>query len=98
MKDIKFDEANKQYICRNCYDAKRPKGSVAPRKSNVDPDKNGAEKLLKSMIRYNCPKCKYHFSRAPGAEVKDCPYCGFKGVEQANKDPADKILKDVDGW
>jgi len=99
MRDIKFDDAMKAYICSDCYNKTRKNDSVSiiPKKETKTEEVT-ENNLLKKMVKYNCPKCKYHFQRLESKEVRECPYCGFKGVERANKDTADKILKDSEAW
>lgn len=99
MRDIKFDDTIKAYICTDCYNKTRKGvGIIMPKKEVKKEEPFTAENLLKKMVKYNCPKCKYHFQRPENKEVKECPYCGFKAVERANKDAAHKILEESDGW
>lgn len=94
MRDISFDENKKAFVCSTCLTTPQP--MTMEEKTDTVVDDKMAEKLVASMVKYNCLKCKYHFQRPEGKVVKECPYCGNQIVEEANKDSADTILGELD--
>jgi len=96
MRDIKFDENRKQYVCRNCLSKSQP--MTFEEKTDTFTDEKTVKDILSKMVKYNCPKCKYHFQRPEGKEVRECPYCGNRNIERASKDRASKILQESSDW
>ncbi|MCF7865925.1 hydrogenase maturation nickel metallochaperone HypA [Candidatus Woesearchaeota archaeon] len=93
MSQINFDDDSKQYVCNACYNAKKkinskPQGTEETKTNNA---------LIKPKINYQCPDCKYKFSKPKDKPPKDCPYCGNKKVEIID-DSASRLLDESDEW
>ena len=104
MEQVKFDETRKAYVCGACYASSHPSSVKTPQRPNMANSSSQAQeekniKALKdSLVKYNCQKCKYHFTRAKEKGVSSCPYCGSNKIEIASGHTADKIIADSDRY
>ncbi|MCF7871927.1 hypothetical protein K9L97_02730 [Candidatus Woesearchaeota archaeon] len=93
MSQIKFDEVTKQYVCTSCYNATKNKKQHLTNTKNDETHTISASK----KINYQCPKCKYKFSRPKEKPAKECPYCGNKILETRNN-TASRLIDEAEEW
>jgi DNA-directed RNA polymerase subunit RPC12/RpoP len=94
MNQIKFDDARKAYVCQSCYNATHP-ATLKVQKKEFDTSKQESRKSVEGgMDKYNCPDCKYYFSRLKDKPVTSCPYCGSKKIIKASGKTADSVIEE----
>ena len=101
MDQVKFDDSRKAYVCSACYAASHSTPGMVRKKSSADVEEEeamiGRKKDDSGKIKYNCPKCKYNFTRMKDKVVGSCPYCGYSRVEVASKG-ASKIITESETY
>lgn len=95
VKNIHFDESNKQYICTTCFNASKNSREIKamPKEEKTEEPKASSG----DKINYQCAHCKYKFSRPKEKVPHNCPYCGNKVLEMTD-DSAEKLLYEADEW
>lgn len=94
MSQIKFDDIRKAFVCQSCYNSTHPTKPKMEKKDFDTGKQESRRTVEEGLEKYNCPDCKYYFSRKKGKALSSCPYCGSKNIVKASGHTADKVIKE----
>lgn len=97
MREIKFDENRKAYVCKTCFDSSH-KNSFSKIETKSKTQSSPTDAINQKMVKYNCPTCKYHFQRKEDKKITECPYCASKVVNKASESGANRLIDESENW
>lgn len=76
LDQIKFDDVHSAYVCDSCFGKSHKFEDNAFKNPLVSAAEKSITSLNRSLVKFTCSNCKYHFSRRKDKPVSVCPYCG----------------------